>query len=1549
MQDRDKTKEQLIDELRYMHERVSVMEATEARLRGTEKALRESEERFRLLYENAPLGYQSLDENGHFLEVNRAWLDTLGYEREEVIGRWFGDFLAPGYQDHFKINFPKFKAAGEIHWVEFEMLRKDGSQVSVAFDGQIGRDEQGRFRQTHCILHDISEIKRSQDALKESEQRYRAVVDNIEVGISVLNSQMKIVGVNKALKRYFPHVQPGCGQICYEQLNDPPRSAPCSYCPCVITLQDGQVHEAITETPAGLEIRHYRRVSSPMKDSDGRVEYVVELTEDITERKKAQESLDRANQEWERTFNAISDLVMVLDDKHKILRANKAMAEALGMTEQELIGKLCFELVHGENEPPVFCPHSRLLTDGEEHSAEVVEPRLGGIYDVRVSPLIDQNGQVMGSVHVTRDITERRRVEKALRDSEERLRLTLEATRIGIWDWDVETDQWYASPTYYTMLGYEPSTGLGDRGEWLERVHPDDRAHVNEKIQDVLTKDFKEYQYDARLRHADGAYRWQHVQGVGIKRAEDGKVTRILGIRMDITERRRAEEALRESEDKYRTLFEESFDGLFVTSPGGKILDMNKKGVAMFGYDTKEEILSLDLERDVYARPPDRSRILAMVNAQGNAEYEVIVKKKNGEEMITHCVLTAVKDEQGVITAYRGIIRDITELAQVRLRLENERVRLRTLVQTIPDLVWLKDPDGIYLTCNPRFERLFGAKESDIVGKTDYDFVDADLADFFRDHDLKAMDAGKPSINEEWITFADDGHRELLETVKTPMYDNDGSLVGVLGIARNITAAREAEEALEAAGLYNRSLIEASLDPLVTISPEGKITDVNTATERVTGYSRKDLIGTDFANYFTDPEKARTGYQEAFQVGSVSDYELQIRHREGGLTPVMYNASVYYDHYGNVAGLFAAARNITKQQTAEKALRESEEQYRAVFHNAGIGIKVVNWDGRINRANPALLSMLGYSEAEFRELTPMDITHPDDRRMTNEYLDAVLGDGPDTLRLQKRYMTKAGSVIWGDVSISAMRDAQGKRITALEVIADITDRTKSQIALQESEIRLRRIIDSSPVGIRITQEGGHVYANRALAAIFGYESPEEILGLPAEALFAADSRELIRQRMADRVEGKTIPRHYEASGITKHGKTVALESWGTEIDYLGKKSWLAFIIDVSEAKSLRAQLLQAQKMEAVGTLAGGIAHDFNNILQVVLGFSEMILMSKEKGDPDYEDLEKILSAAGKGANLVKGLLAFGRKAEINPKPLSLNQVIHQTEAILARTIPKTIKIDLILQERLSAINADPFQIEQILLNLAINARDAMPEGGTLTFETSSVSLDETYCIEHLGAEPGEYVLLRVSDTGVGMTNQTLEHIFEPFFSTKPAGAGTGLGLAIVYGIVKQHSGLIRAYSEPGAGTTFKLYFPVIEMKDETRVREEVVRFPGGTETILLVDDEDLVRELAKRILGRAGYSLLAATNGREALHVYGKELKRISLVLLDLIMPEMDGKQCLKELLKLNPGAKVLVASGYSADGSTNEALEGGARGFVSKPFDMGQLLQTVRKVLDET
>ena len=333
---------------------------------------------------------------------------------------------------------------------------------------------------------------------------------------------------------------------------------------------------------------------------------------------------------------------------------------------------------------------------------------------------------------------------------------------------------------------------------------------------------------------------------------------------------------------------------------------------------------------------------------------------------------------------------------------------------------------------------------------------------------------------------------------------------------------------------------------------------------------------------------------------------------------------------------------------------------------------------------------------------------------------------------------------------------------------------------------------------------------------------------------------------------------------------------------------------------LSEQLVQAQKMEAVGTLAGGIAHDFNNLLQVTLGYSELLLAEKEKNDPECADLQKILRAAKNGAELVKRLLTFSRKVETKPIPLNLNRQVIQVEKLLRRTIPKMIDIHLDLADDLAEVHADSTQMEQILMNLAVNARDAMPDRGRLTIVTRNVTLDEEYRKVHVGTKPGEYVMLSVSDTGHGMTKETIEHIFEPFYTTKELGRGTGLGLSMVYGIVRQHDGYISCYSEVGQGTTFTIYFPAIESQLEPDSEDSGEMPAFGTETVLLVDDEELVRDLGVRILRKVGYTVLTAHNGKEALDLFKKERSQISLVILDLIMPEMDGVALLKAVKKIS-------------------------------------------------
>jgi two-component system, cell cycle sensor histidine kinase and response regulator CckA len=315
--------------------------------------------------------------------------------------------------------------------------------------------------------------------------------------------------------------------------------------------------------------------------------------------------------------------------------------------------------------------------------------------------------------------------------------------------------------------------------------------------------------------------------------------------------------------------------------------------------------------------------------------------------------------------------------------------------------------------------------------------------------------------------------------------------------------------------------------------------------------------------------------------------------------------------------------------------------------------------------------------------------------------------------------------------------------------------------------------------------------------------------------------------------------------------------------------------------------------------------------------------------------------------LVQRLLTLSRKTDIRPQPIKLNHRVKDLRKMLERTIPKMIEIQLSLSENLATINADPTQVDQILMNLTVNARDAMPEGGKLVIETNNVVLDEEYARIHLEAESGQYVLLTVTDTGTGMDKETLEHIFEPFYTTKGLGEGTGLGLAMVHGIVRQHRGHIRCYSEPGHGTTFKVYFPAIVSYEDIEELSATLMPRGGSETILLADDEELIRDLGSRILTKAGYEVVTASNGKEALEVYQARSTAIALVLLDLIMPEMGGHQCLEGLLKLNPAVKVVIASGYTADGPTKQTLASGAKGFVNKPYDIRQVLEVVRAVLD--
>lgn len=534
-----------------------------------------------------------------------------------------------------------------------------------------------------------------------------------------------------------------------------------------------------------------------------------------------------------------------------------------------------------------------------------------------------------------------------------------------------------------------------------------------------------------------------------------------------------------------------------------------------------------------------------------------------------------------------------------------------------------------------------------------------------------------------------------------------------------------------------------------------------------------------------------------------------------------------------------------------------------------------------------------------------------------------------------------------EITTTPLIDEAGKTIGSVHVTRDITERKRAEAALRESEKKYRSLIDNANDAIFIAQDGFVKFPNPSVLTITGF-SEEEYAVTPFFNLIHPEDREMVLERHTKRLRGEEVPSHYSFRIFNKAGEELWVQLNAVYINWEGGPAILCFLRDITSQKRLEAQFQQAQKMEAVGTLAGGIAHDFNNLLQSILGYTEILLMDDQMRTPVHQDLQEIKRATQRGAELTRQLLTFSRKVQSRLRPIDLNKEVIQVEKLLRRTIPKMIEVELHLADDLRTVNADPAQVEQVLMNLAVNSRDAMPEGGKLTIRTDNVTLGDAFCKSHLGSKPGDYVALTVSDTGHGMDKETIKHIFDPFYTTKGVGKGTGLGLAMVYGIVKSHEGYILCESEPGKGATFRIYFPVAEQGRGVEEWREDKGFTGGTETILLVDDEEPIRNLGEQIFTKYGYTVFKAPEGESALKIYEEKKDGIDLIILDLIMPGMGGKKCLEGLLQINPDVKVVVASGYSPEGTVKSFLEGGAKHFISKPFNMKEMLQVVREVLDE-
>jgi two-component system, cell cycle sensor histidine kinase and response regulator CckA len=609
--------------------------------------------------------------------------------------------------------------------------------------------------------------------------------------------------------------------------------------------------------------------------------------------------------------------------------------------------------------------------------------------------------------------------------------------------------------------------------------------------------------------------------------------------------------------------------------------------------------------------------------------------------------------------------------------------------------------------------------------------------------------------------------------------------------------------------------------------------------------------------------------------------------------------------------------------------------------------------GRWAQVNPALSEILGYTQEELLGLDFRAITHPDDLEPNLDLFRRVLAGEADGYQLEKRFVHKQGHLVWVALNAVGVRDETGALLYFVVQMQDITQRRAAEAALRESEARFRSAFDDAAIGMAITSpEGRWLRVNRALCDALGYTA-DELLAFTFDRVTHPDdvavSRELLQRILAGEIARGQLQKRY----IHKQGHVVWIalnvvlvrDPAGTPLYFLAQMQ------DVSARTALEAQLRQAQKMEAVGQLAGGIAHDFNNLLTAILTHSQFLLSELAEG-PARQDAAEIQQTAERAAALTRQLLAFSRKEVAQRGPLDLNAVVTETEQMLRRTLGTNIRLEADLAPRPGAVLANRGQLEQVLVNLAINSRDAMPGGGSLTLRTREVVVDQAAARSQPGLSPGAYTTLAVEDTGTGIAPELQERIFEPFFTTKPVGQGTGLGLSTVYGIVKQWGGYIALESAPGRGTIFTIYLPRPAGAPQSPGATVAERRPSGsealtgTETILVVEDEPAVRRALQRILTRHGYKVLEAQNGAEALQVLAHASGPIDLVLTDLVMPEMGGRELIATLYAGAEPPKILAMSGYESQAQVQgEPLPGGTP-FVPKPFTVDGVLEAVRAAL---
>lgn len=1518
-----------------------------------EDALRESEARYRELADAIPQIVWAAGPDGAITHVNAKGVEYTGLRADELAGWSWGRVIHPDDLAHATAEWARTIEDGVPRPVEMRIRRADGeSRWHLCRQTPI-RDAAGRIASWVGTNTDIEDLKRAEQALRETDSRLREAQRIARLGswswdpptnkVRWSDAEFELFGVDQqvvtpSFATFLALVHPDDRAVAISRVE---------------AMQAGANEFAndlrIIRPDGGCIWVHSRARAT--RDATGALVRVEGIDQDITVQKQAEAAARESEQRLQAAVEVAGLGVVAIDYDRQTADLSPRAAEQFGIASGAPVAR---SELHARFHPDDRAELERLTALALDPTGtgwfslehRVVRPD-GTIRWLNVRKQVSfVNGRPHSAVVVTADVTDRRQTEDVLRDRERLLELVTSASRVGLVVVGEGYKYRFANDAYAEIFGLGSGDIVGRRvpevlsGGW-EQIKPRlDRAFAGERIS-----------YELVLPACPDGTASRHYRVMYEPRPDVLNRPTVVVVVVDVSDVKRTEAELRASEERYRLMFESNPHPMWVYDVDTfRFLAVNDAAVLAYGY-TRDEFLSMTI-RDI--RPVEEvPRLEAVVARRTSGVAQSSPWKHRLKNGTLIDVEVSSHDIRDIDRSRLVLALNVTERLRAERELRESELRLRLALEAAGAIafVWDVQSDSVtrYFSTEPALP--VTAERIGTLAEVRNRIHPADLPGF--DARLSASLESGTEYRNEYRVVRPDGSIACLAEYGYVDRAADGSPMRLTGMSIDITDRVAASEALRAS---EERLQEAARVAGFGVFEHDLLTDSLFWSPRL-----RDIYGValdapasldGYLSMIHPDDRELVGVAVRKTHDPAGDGRFEVEHRlvrpvDGRVRWLASQAQTWFSGEGadrRPIRTVGATLDVTEAHEVAEALRASEERYRLLVNTLPTSVLIID-GGRLTFCNPACVSLFGAaSESELLGRTSIDLVHPGPQGPGTERIEVIAAIRERSQFVAARIVRIDGQV--RTVHAVAIPISQGRHSDAhLVCLTDITEQERSTALLGSV---LGSVGDAI---LTIDARGTITSINTATERLCGY-TEAELVGGNVNVLMPephhADHDRYIADYLRTGV-ARVIGVGREVDCRRKDGTTFPAELTVTDFLRDGERQFTGVLRDISARRRLEEQFRQSQKMEAVGRLAGGVAHDFNNLLTVINGYADLLLAGFPVGDPVREPLAAIQDAGERAARLTQQLLAFSRKSVVEPRLVDLNELVAESTKLLRRLIGEDISLAVLSESTPVRVVIDPGQLEQVLMNLAVNARDAMPTGGRLTIETRTVELRDGANRTYPDLSPGRYASLRVADTGCGMSAEVREKIFEPFFTTKGVGKGTGLGLSVVHGVVKQAGGSVGVESEVGRGTTFTVLLPAAIVPTTGDTSGLVRVAPRGTETILVVEDEDAVRTLVRVALEGQGYIVLPAAGGEEALALLQSQPGRVDILVTDVIMPRMSGRELAELARKAQPGLPVLYMSGYTDDALDRHGLDGAGDRFIQKPFTPLGLARKIRAILDRS